>query len=98
MKIAIVTDTNSGITPEEGKEQGIFVLPMPLIVDDREYLDCVNLSQEDFYRFLAEGADVTTSQPAAGDVIALWDRIFAEGYDEIVHYDYSFDEIAGPQD
>ena len=85
MKIAIVTDTNSGITPEEGKEQGIFVLPMPFIVDEREYLDCVNLSQEDFYRFLSEGADVTTSQPAAGDVIALWDSIFAEGYDQIVH-------------
>ncbi len=84
-KIAIVTDTNSGITPEQGKKDGIHVLSMPFIVDDREYLDCVNLSHDDFYRFLSEGASVTTSQPAAGDVIALWDRIFDEGYDEIVH-------------
>ncbi len=84
-RIAVVTDTNSGITPEQGKRDGIFVLSMPFIVNDKEYLDCVNLSQDEFYGFLAEGADVTTSQPVAGDVIALWDRIFDEGYDEIVH-------------
>ncbi|MCR4590683.1 MAG: DegV family protein [Lachnospiraceae bacterium] len=84
-RVAVVTDTNSGITPGQGKEDGIFILSMPFIVDDREYLDCVNLSHDDFYRFLSEGAGVTTSQPAAGDVIALWDSIFNEGYDEIVH-------------
>ncbi len=84
-KTAIVTDTNSGITPLEGKENGIFVLPMPFVVNEKEYLDCVNLSQTEFYRFLLEGADVTTSQPAAGDVMTLWNQIFEEGYDEIVH-------------
>ncbi len=84
-RIAIVTDTNSGITPEQGKRDGIFILPMPFIVNDKEYLDCINLSHDEFYRFLAKGADFTTSQPAAGDVISLWDRIFDEGYDEIVH-------------
>lgn len=84
-RVAVVTDTNSGITPEQGQKDGIFVLPMPFIVNGKEYLDCVNLSHNEFYRFLAEGADVTTSQPAAGDVISLWDRIFSEGYEEIVH-------------
>ncbi len=84
-KVAIVTDTNSGITPEEGNSNGIFVLPMPFIVNDKEYLDCINLSQTEFYRFLSQGAEVTTSQPAAGDVISLWDKIFSEGYEEIVH-------------
>ena len=84
-KIAVVTDTNSGITPEEGKDNGIFVIPMPFMINEKEYLDCVNLSQKDFYHFLSRGAEVTTSQPAAGDVISLWDSIFSEGYDEIVH-------------
>ncbi len=84
-KTAVVTDTNSGITPEEGKENGIYVIPMPFVVNGKEYLDCVNLSHSDFYRFLMEGADVTTSQPAAGDVISVWDRILSDGYDEIVH-------------
>jgi len=85
MKVAVLTDTNSGITVEEGKKEGVFVLPMPFIVGDKEYLDCVNLSHEEFYNFLSQGASVTTSQPAAGDVISMWDRIFDEGYDEIVH-------------
>ena len=84
-KVAIVTDTNSGITPEQGKRDGIFILSMPFIVNGKEYLDCINLSHSEFYKYLSEGADVTTSQPAAGDVISLWDSIFAEGYDEIVH-------------
>ncbi len=84
-KTAIVTDTNSGITPEEGMENGIYVLPMPFVVNEKEYLDCVNLSHSDFYRFLTEGADVTTSQPAAGDVISIWDKALNDGYDEIVH-------------
>lgn len=84
-RTAIVTDTNSGITPDEGRENGIYVIPMPFIVNGKEYLDCVNLTQKEFYRFLSEGADVTTSQPAAGDVISVWDDLFEKGFDEIVH-------------
>lgn len=84
-RTAIVTDTNSGITPEEGRRDGIFVLPMPFVVNGKEYLDCVNLSHREFYSFLEQGADVTTSQPAAGDVISLWNEIFDGGYEEIVH-------------
>ncbi len=84
-KVAIVTDTNSGMTIAEGEKQGIFVLPMPVIINDQEYLDHVNLTHDEFYNFLAQDAVVHTSQPAAGDVMELWDKIFDEGYDEIVH-------------
>ncbi|MCR4892103.1 MAG: DegV family protein [Lachnospiraceae bacterium] len=83
-KIAIVTDTNSGMTIAEGKENGISVLPMPLLINGQEYLDDVNLTHEEFYRFLAQGANVSTSQPAAGDVMSLWEELL-EKYDEIVH-------------
>ncbi len=85
MRVAVLTDTNSGITIDDGQKSGIYVLPMPFIVNDKEYLDCINLSHEEFYGFLSQDAEVTTSQPAAGDVISMWDRIFDEGYDEIVY-------------
>ncbi len=85
MRVAVLTDTNSGITIDDGRKDGIYVLPMPFIVNDKEYLDCVNLSHDEFYAFLSQGAEVTTSQPAAGDVISMWDRILDDGYDEIVY-------------
>ncbi len=81
---AVITDTNSGITMEEGSQNGIFVLPMPVIIGDQEYLDGVDLSHEEFYDSLQKGLPVHTSQPAAGDVMSLWDAVLKE-YDEIVY-------------
>ena len=83
-KVAIVTDSNSGITQEEGKELGIFVLPMPFYIDDQLFFEAVTLSQEEFYQKMESDADIKTSQPAPGDVMKLWDDILKE-YDEIVH-------------
>lgn len=85
MKTAILTDSNSGIFPEEGERLGIFVLPMPVILDGKEYFEGVNLTPNEFYQHIAEGADVSTSQPSPGDVISMFDRIFSEGYDELVY-------------
>ena len=82
-KVAVVTDT-SGITMEEAKKLGIFVIPMPFTIDGAEYLEGVNLSKEEFYEKLNSDADISTSQPAAGTVMELWDKIL-EDYDEIVH-------------
>lgn len=85
-KVAIVTDSNSGITQSEAKEMGVFVLPMPFLIDGKEYFEDINLTQEEFYKLLEEGADVCTSQPAVGDVLALWDSVLAmEEYDSIIH-------------
>ena len=83
-KIAIVTDSNSGISQKEAKEMGIFVLPMPFLINGKEYLDGVDLLPEQFYEFLKEDADVATSQPSPGSVTDLWDKILQE-YDQIVH-------------
>lgn len=83
-KVAIVTDSNSGITQAEGKELGIHILPMPFTINEKEYFEGINLSQEEFYQMLGEGADIATSQPSVGSVLDLWDELLKE-YDEIVH-------------
>ena len=83
-KIAVVTDSNSGITQKESKELGVFVLPMPFMIDEMEFFEDINLTQEEFYERLENNAQVVTSQPSPDSVMKLWDEIL-ESYDEIVH-------------
>lgn len=83
-KIAIVTDSNSGITQAGAKEMGIHVLPMPFYINGELYYEDITLTQEEFYQRLAEDADISTSQPAPGEVIELWDKVLKE-YDEIIY-------------
>lgn len=82
--VAIVTDSNSGISQAEGKELGIYVIPMPFLVDGKIYFEDVDMNKEQFYHFLENDADLSTSQPSPGDVMDLWDKLLKE-YDEIVH-------------
>ena len=82
-KVAIVTDSNSGITQEQGKELGIFVLPMPFFIDGELYLEDITLSQSEFYEKLGADSDISTSQPSPGEVMDLWDKVLEE-YDELV--------------
>ena len=85
-RIAIVTDSNSGITQAEGKKLGVYVLPMPFDIDGQPYFEDINLTQEQFYEKLTGDADVSTSQPSPDAVISLWDDLMRnKGYDEIVH-------------
>ena len=81
-KVAIVTDSNSGITQKRGEELGIYVLPMPFFIDGELYLEDITLSQEQFYEKLGADSEISTSQPS-GDVMDLWDKLL-EDYDEIV--------------
>jgi len=83
-KIAIVTDSNSGITQMQAKELGVYVIPMPFMINDTTYYEDINLTQEQFYELLQDGADISTSQPAPGTVMDLWESLLKE-YDEIVH-------------
>ena len=82
--VAIVTDSNSGISQAEGKELGIYVIPMPFLVDGKLYFEDVDMNKEQFYHFLENDADLSTSQPSPGDVMDLWDKLLKE-YDELVH-------------
>ena len=83
-KIAIVTDSNSGITQDEGRKLGISVLPMSFYINEVMYLEGVTLSQEEFYERLKKDEPISTSQPNPGEVCGLWDTLLKE-YDEIVH-------------
>lgn len=83
-KIAVVTDSNSGITQEKGKELGVHVIPMPFYIDGELFLEDITLTQEAFYEKLASDCEIITSQPAPGEVMEFWDKLLKE-YDEIVH-------------
>ena len=83
-KIAIITDSNSGISQKQAKEMGIHILPMPFLIDGKEYLDGIDLFPKEFYEYLSKDADVSTSQPSPESVMGLWDKLLKE-YDEIVH-------------
>ena len=83
-KVAIVTDSNSGITQVDAKELGIFVLPMPFNINDDTFFEDIDLTQEQFYEKLVEGAEIFTSQPSPENVMKLWDEVLKD-YDEVVH-------------
>ena len=83
-KVAIVTDSNSGITQAQAKELGIRVMPMPFYINEEMLLEDIDLIQEQFYERLTEGADIHTSTPILTDFTELWDELLEE-YDEIVH-------------
>ena len=82
-KVAVVTDSNSGITQKRGKELGIFVLPMPFFIDGEQFFEDITLSQEQFYEKLQADSDISTSQPSPADVMELWEKVLKD-YDEIV--------------
>ena len=83
-KVAVMTDSNSGITQSQAKELGITVVPMPFYIDGKLYYEDIDLTQEDFYRMLEKGGDISTSMPAVGDLIDRWEALLKD-YDEIVY-------------
>lgn len=83
-KVAVMTDSNSGITQAEAKELGICVLPMPFYIDEQTYYEDIDLTQDEFYEKLKDDCDIKTSMPALGDVTDKWDGLLKE-YDEIVY-------------
>ncbi len=83
-KIAIVTDSNSGISQEEAKNLGCFVVPMPFIIKEDTFFEGINLSNEEFYEIQASGTRVTTSQPNINEIVELWQNLLKD-FDEVVH-------------
>ena len=84
MRTAIITDSNSGITQSDSEKLGVFVLPMPFMINEETYFEDIDLTQTEFYQRLAVGANISTSQPSPEDVTSLWDKVLKE-YDQIVH-------------
>jgi DegV family protein with EDD domain len=83
-RVAVITDSNSGITQMDGKNMGISVLPMPFTIDDKTYYEDINLTREEFFQMMADGRDIMTSQPSPGDVMDLWDKAL-EKNDQVVY-------------
>lgn len=83
-KVAIITDSNSGITQEDAVSLGIYVVPMPFTIDNEDFYEGINLTQKEFYEKLEGNADVMTSQPSPDSVMNTWDKVL-EDYDEIVY-------------
>ena len=83
-RVAVMTDSNSGITQDMAKEMGINVVPMPFTIDGTTYYEDVNLTREEFFQMMADGKDIQTSQPSPGDLMSLWDKSL-EKYDQIVY-------------
>lgn len=84
MKIAVVTDSNSGITQAQAKEMGVTVLPMPFMIDGETYYEDITLTREQFYQRLQDNADIATSQPTPDSILKMWDKLLKE-YDQIIH-------------
>lgn len=85
MRTAIMTDSNSGIFPEIGGQMGVFVLPMPVILDGEERYEGVDLKPKEFFTSLMNGADASTSQPSPGAVLSMFEQVLSNGYDEITY-------------
>lgn len=83
-RTVVVTDSNSGLNRERAEKAGIYLLPMPFIIDGKDYLEGVSLSSEDFFSYQLNGADIQSSQPSPSSVCELWDKLLKE-YEEIVH-------------
>ena len=84
MKIAVVTDSNSGITQAQAKEMGVAVLPMPFMIDGETYYEDITLTREQFYQRLKDNADIATSQPTPDSILKMWDKLLKEN-DQIIH-------------
>jgi DegV family protein with EDD domain len=85
MKIAIATDTNSGITASEGEKLGVYVLAMPVNLEETIHYEGLDITSEQLYDAMRQHREVSTSQPSPGQLMELWDGILAKGYDEIVY-------------
>ncbi|MDY2777775.1 MAG: DegV family protein [Collinsella sp.] len=85
MRTAIATDTNSGITPDQARDMGIGLVPMPILIDGEVRFEGVDITEDEFYEAIGNGVSVTTSQPSPGDLRAVWDRMFESGADRIVY-------------
>lgn len=83
-RVAIITDSNSGITQAEGKKLGVKVVPMPFFIDGQQYYEDIDLTQEQFYEKLKSDADISTSQPSVGEIQDAFDEMLKD-YDEVVY-------------
>lgn len=85
LKIALVTDSTSVLTEQEVKDNNINVVPIPVIVGDKEYLEGVNITSEQLFEMQRQGAAFPkTSQPSMGQMLELFNKLHDKGYEAII--------------
>ena len=82
--VAVMTDTNSGLTPAQAKELGVYLLPMPILIDGNAYYEHQSITPKEFYEKMRAKADISTTQPSPADLMDLWEEIL-KTHDEVVH-------------
>ena len=82
MSVAIMTDTNSGISPKDGEQYGIWVVSMPIIIDNKEYFEYENITTETLFNGMSIAKEVRSSQPSIGYVLEMWEKLL-DDYDEV---------------
>lgn len=85
MKVAIATDTNSSLVQRQAQEMGVYLLPMPVIIDEKEYFEGVDITNPQLYQAMAEHREISSSQPSPGQLLEFWNGILADNWDEIVY-------------
>ena len=88
--VAILTDTNSGITIQAAEKLGVFLILMPILIDGKVYLEEKEIKKDFFFEQLNADADVTTSQPSPGDIIDMYEKLLKD-YEEVVYIPMYFD-------
>ena len=80
-KIAWITDSTCGLSPEFARENNVFIVPLNVVINGKSYKEDIDITKDEFYQLLKEhGDDAKTSQPAFGDFLELYERL-KDGYD-----------------
>ena len=84
-RVAVMTDSNSGITQLDGKNMGVGVMPMPFTIDGKIYYEDVSLSREEFFQMMADDKNILSSQPAPADLLEMWDKALEKKRPDRLH-------------
>lgn len=82
-RIAVLVDSATDVPPEVVEKYGVFIAPLHVNYSDGDFLDRVTIQPEEVYRRF-ETEIPKTSTPAPADIMALFDRIAAEGYTHVI--------------
>ncbi|MBQ9327171.1 MAG: DegV family protein [Solobacterium sp.] len=84
MKTAIVTDSNSGIFRSDAEQLGVYVIPMPIVIDGTIRFENEDITPREFYQAMENDREISTSQPAPGSITAVWNQVLSSA-DELVY-------------
>ncbi len=85
MKIAIVTDSTVFLKEDYQNSEDLYIVPVPLIMDDKIYYEGIDIHVDGFYDLLDSAKTFPkTSQPSIGELFELYESIGNEGYDAVI--------------